>query len=243
VAEEPAPPSPDDIAVAVSSDAAPFGFRVGLCFDRSVAFALVETSLGGTEVSQAPDRPLSRIEVGIVHHVANQLMAGYAACWAPLARLETARSELLPEDQVRGLSGRDGVCTARFEVSVGEATGTICVLLPLPDADPLLHELNLERWLCGEDADRDTSGLGRLLRGSHLPVSAVLGSIPAKVGDIASVAPGDVLLLPGIEDDSCLLRVGDHLKFSGAACQDHGRLVVSITSVLNGIDHSNRETK
>ena len=98
-----------------------------IAFDRNAASALCDAAMGGTGMEAAyelPDRPLSRIEKGLVQAALSHLEAKVAALLAE--QLET------PVSQIDGLATRD-------EASAGDGRITFRLLVNLFDYSGELH--------------------------------------------------------------------------------------------------------
>lgn len=213
---------------AVTFTISPHGGRGGLCFDPSLAFALVECSLGGKPNGQAPNRLPTELELSLLRRIAERLLPEYSRTWRRLAEAELRIGDTRTGSALAGLVGHAGVCIAPFQVTLGSLTAELSVCLPMPEADCLLSHLSLQAWISGRHSADGQPVVLDLLQESRVPVRAVLGSLTVSLADLLTLQPGDVVCLPGMSDQAVTLCVADQPKFFGKPCQQHGSLVIQL---------------
>jgi len=207
-------------------------FHGGLCFERPLAFALVELVLGSRQASPTPDRPLSEIEQALLRRAAERLMHDYGRSWRRLGEADFRVQDMRSGAGLSTLVGSAGVCVCSFRVQVGGVSGQVHLALPMPEADPLLARLSIETWVSGPQRAEENGAVAELLQESRIPVRAVLGGFCATVAEVARLQPGSLLFLPGVDQDAVTVHVADQPRFTARPCQQHGGLVLKITEAF-----------
>ncbi len=100
--------------------------------------------------------------------------------------------------------------------------------LPLAPADPLLRKLSLEAWVSEGVAQEDQPQILSALEGTRISVQAVLGNVSLTLGEVAKLSVGSLVFLPGADEESVTVHVGERPKFSGKVRRHQGRLVVEL---------------
>jgi flagellar motor switch protein FliM len=214
---------------AVGFDLAPYGCQGLLCLDPALAFGLVEWALGSRHLGPPPDRPLTALESALLRRLATPLLAEYGTAWGRLAELACTPTEVLSAEEAQRRLTEIDSCVCPFEVAAEGVSGLLWVCLPLAGAEPLLSRLSLETWVSGSSTPGQEPQLLAVLEASRIAIRAVLGTTPVTLGEVSRLTAGDLIFLPGMDEQSVSIHISDRPRFVGKVRDHHGRLVVELT--------------
>jgi len=125
---------------AASIKASPVDSNLILDLEPSVLFTLVELMLGGKAAARVSrDRPPTEIEKQVLALAMKSMAAQLERTLGTVAEISLRFGGIEADAQLgRLLAPSDAVIAARFEVSVGEQTGSLTVVIPLQAAEALL---------------------------------------------------------------------------------------------------------
>ena len=198
------------------ADAPPPAGTAWLEFSPGIAFAVVDSLLGGRQVRPyVPARGLTDIEHRLVHRAAERAGRALAASWPT----EMALRLLPPEESYQPARPRvdedePKLLVLVFEVSHRGQHGTLRLAVPTelapcePDAPPPAEEDAL------------------------MEVSAALHEFRVDPDEIARLAPGDLLLTDCRRGDPVTVRVAGIPKFTGRLGAADGRRAVTISEPI-----------
>ena len=166
--------------------------------DPQIAFVLIERLLGGSGVSEIPDRALTPLERVVMKIVTDRIVRELSSVWQDHVRMELtwARSESAPE--LLEMAGRDDdVLVTRLAVGIGERSGEIRVALPFSVLESFVSRGPVRRSAClsvsHEDRVEERRRVEALVLQASAVVAARLPSIRVPLRKLSSLAPGDVL--------------------------------------------------
>src|SRR5262249_8471483 len=109
----------------------PFEAPAGLDIHPTLAFTIVDRMMGGGGESAVPSRPLTDIELNVVHSLVRVLLAALTETWKPLvgAAFAIQARETRPA-MLRVASPDDAMVVIAIDARVGEVRGPITVCLP-----------------------------------------------------------------------------------------------------------------
>lgn len=166
-------------------------------FNEQISYALVELVLGGSaKVSNIPQRPMTAIELNVIHDVVADSCPDLAKSFTQIQTVEAHLVKI--ESNLRLLShiSQDaGVLVAHYQTSVDEAEGEITLVLPHASLEPLMEKyrensslpmstLRTNQW---QKAVLDE------LQMMNIEVQAQLAQISLRVRDILNFEVGDVI--------------------------------------------------
>jgi flagellar motor switch protein FliM len=222
------------LGIGIAFAATPYPFQGELLLDRRIGYALLEHALGGDRLTSPPVRQDTPLERRLLGKLAAPLLTACEQAWSRFAPVRFSPLE------AAGPSHRGQACLCPFQVSAGEVEGRLCLSLPLPEATPLLAQLTVEAWVSGgttevprgpDDAASPTgegTSLLSALQDSRVPLRAVLGTRLLALGELLRLAAGDLVFLPGLEEEAVTVHIADRPKFVGQVRHHRGRLVVEL---------------
>jgi flagellar motor switch protein FliM len=212
-------------------------------FGSDFAFLLVDRFLGGSGTPTIPNRPLTMLEQLIVRGAAERAVGYAAESWNDHVPLNLAVSgfESVPEIN-QACNREDPVLVATIEVAMDEVRSLVAIALPF---------VVLEKFFAGGGRKSVNAATGsererlanreltaKLLRATHVPVSARLPTFKLGMRELATLRAGSVLTT-GITTDAMLeILVGQQPRFRATHGKVGSRLAVRI---LDPITHSFHE--
>ena len=211
-------------------DARPFSGN--LCFELSplVVYPVIDRLLGGGGADGElfiPQRPLTAIEQRLVGKLLDRAMPCLKEAWAGVldadfrfveAESNPALVQIVPPNEV--------VVVVSFEVRMGDRTGTMSLCVPYAAIEPVIGKLS-EGTYGGyrhrEEGDEPRRRLSAHLDAAKLPVSAILAETTIKLGELAGLEVGDVILTDHPASALLRLDVGGRKKMAGRLAQHEGK--------------------
>ena len=216
------------VAAVLEFHASPVVFTGLLCVELPLAFALVECALGASAITEPPDRGLTPLEGGILRRLLAPLVESFAQQWHRLAPVEFVPTDFRGREELDHVLARTPTQVCPFRVRTPGLSGHLWIGLPLTQAEPLLRKLSLEAWVSEVVSQEDHPQILSVLEESRMSVRAVLGSVSLTLGEISKLTVGSLVFLPGVDEESVTILVGDRPKFTGKVRRHQGRLVVEL---------------
>ena len=179
--------------------AAKWNARLLVSADRGAVFAIVETMLGGdgSHQAQAPDRPLSRIEMLVVgtffDRVAKALEAGFGNVADTSFAVEGTAEEV--DYDIIGRRN-NSIVVARFRLEGASRGGEILIAVTRAALNPLRQVLGRTPTKEAPKADaRWSEQMENGVTRAHVMLTAVLDERMGMLGEVAGFAVGQVVEL------------------------------------------------
>lgn len=192
-----------------------------LFFSRQLLLALAESLIGAAPETPPADRELTSLELTLAESVAQDFVraaneaqpgAEPPLCW--LEGLEQRRQlrRLFPDDEELvhcrfDVAGPFGALPLSWLISMQAAARLVSQLVPEADEAPA-RELHLQR---------------ELIKAVPVELSVRLGGARIGVESLASLQPGDVIVLDQRVSEPLLGQIAGATKFSGWPCRVGGR--------------------
>ena len=196
----------------------------------SIAFPIINCLLGGSSDDLfIPRRPLTAIERRLLARIVERACASLARAWPTpesprFTPVEPSVSQSaicnLPFGPELTAEGRSAMLLAvSFELGLDRQAGTMRIALAVDLLPPLASPLR--------PATAAPAGA------SPLEVTAALDETTIAAGDLARLAPGDILAIDTPIDGEVIIRVAGIPKFVGRLGACNGHRAVTITRRIN----------
>ncbi len=213
------------------------GYAVA-AFGLDVAFGVIDRLLGGRGLlaKRTLNRDLTDIESALVRGLGVDIARSLVEPWARVAELAPDVTELALGPQImHAIPPSEFVITAWYEVRFAGQTGGISLCFPLSVLEQILPKLTGQSLF--ENRPNRTQSAARV-KGEQLmpmvvPVSATLGSATLPAFDIASLAPGDVIVLDREVDDYVRVKVGDCERFAARTGTRGRRMALQLSGLVD----------
>ena len=169
-----------------------------LCMEQHCVFGLIERLIGGGESESAPNRNLTEIELGLARRTFSGMIEQLSNVWRELFGLELSLVEL--ESQVANVElapPSEPTVALTIETRGGHTSATVSLLVPHRAIATVTGRLS------GQYTDTEgpvaDDALEELVRASigavEVEVRAEVGTLEMTIGEVLSIAEGDVLRL------------------------------------------------
>lgn len=207
-----------------------------LCLELSplIVFPIVDRLLGGTNSEIfIPQRPLTSIEMRLVNRIIDRALIHLSEAWSELieVKFEIAGTESNPH-LVQIVAPNEVVVVLGFEIKIGARAGTMSICIPFNVIEPVIGKLATQSWLA---YTRRTSTKDQIrsfadnLRRTTVELRVYLGEMKLTVGELLSLAPGDIINLDKLVKRDFILRVRGRNKYGGRLGQLRGFKAIQIT--------------
>lgn len=201
-------------------------------FSSSIAFPIIDRLLGGNGQGPNEVRPATELELKVLEGFLSAVTAGYIDVWKPHAKLETeiAGRETRPQ-MLQVVPPNEVVATISYQVQIGDAKGSMSLCLPVALLEPVVDTFGGSAYPANEGASPEaTASLLRAVSEVRFPITCQLDHLPIAVGDLNSLAVGDVIRTNHSVDKTLNVCIADATKFVGKLASMDGKLIVQITN-------------
>ena len=209
-------PTADDRATFGLALVRPDDRKLIVVLEHSVLLPLVGVALGAKAGSFGEvDRKPTEIELQVVGLLYRMILGDACRCWAALmkAPLETASLEFEPTPS-RILPPTDPVFAARFELTAGEQTGQLTLLVP-PDLFATVELEDEPVALEKPETSVSVEATMELLLGSHIGLQVWLDGSQMRLGDLLRLQEGQIVRLDHPVERTVVCTLNGISSFSG----------------------------
>lgn len=195
---------------------------------------LVETFYGGNgnESSHEANTFFTDGEVNVAVLFVNAVFSAMQEVWAPIAEIVPEQTSLHQgSDVIDGIDSSDAVIACDFDITIAERQEQFCIVLPVATIAPLIpvFEGQKRERDAAEDARWERSLRARVVD-SVVSIASVVSGAPMKLGDVAQLAPGDVIDISNPQ--RARLRASDVAVVEGRFGVHDGRYALETTHWL-----------
>lgn len=181
-------------------------------FSPSLIFPIIDRLLGGRGVSIAKARELTEIEQKLVVKIVEIVLGTLVRAWR---HLEEFSWKLVAQESdpqiVQIVTGSEIVLSIRFEVSVGDISGTMSLCLPVVTIEPLLDKVGAEYTFYGarpEHKGPHTAAMvEEIVLRANAKVEAYMAGSAVSVRDLLRLQAGDIVRLDNSVSDESSVTV------------------------------------
>ena len=214
-----------------------------LCLELSplIVYPIIDRLLGGGSADLfIPQRPLTQIEQRLVDRITERATHHLSEAWGNLAPVKFAVVGYESNPQlVQIVPPSETVVVIAFELKMGNRAGTMSLCIPYGVIEPVAPRLSAQSWATypkrgdgGESAGR----MGGSVGGTAVDVRAVLARTTIRLGELLSLAAGDVITTDKPSAGEVGVQVEGRTKFAGWLGQFRGKRAVRVTRVTGGAD-------
>lgn len=203
-----------------------------------LAFAIVDRLLGGYGYSLEKIRELTDIEQTVIKRVMAKILPNIKEAWQVVAELNPGFESIeLNPLFTQIIPPTDMIVLVTLEVRIAEAFGLMNVCLPLAVLEPILDRLNAQVWFTRSSNktsnNQSFSAIQQRLAQASIQVSAELGRATISVGELLTLAVGDVIQLDQSVKALLDIRVGNQIKFKASPGVSDNRMAVQVAKILH----------
>ena len=200
-----------------------------VCLEMSplIVYPVIDRLLGGTNADLfIPQRPLTAIEMRLVHKLITRATSSLAEAWEAVTpmKFELADTESNPQ-LVQIVPPNEVVVVVGFEVKMGGRAGPMSLCIPYNVIEPVIDKLSEQNWAAYKKKTRNADLRKRMasqLDSARLTVAATLAETTITVNDLMSLQVGDMILTEKAASSPLVLSVEGKRKFVGRISQYKG---------------------
>ena len=195
----------------------PTDARAALQIDMPLVFPIVDLLLGGPGHAMADLRDLTEIEEQIMESVVVIILRELHSTWRNVLEVEFVHEQRLKQAQVQTfLAPAEKLLALSFEIRLTAARGMLNLIFPGLVSALLLRKLASQGRLQRHHSSAETAArLRSLLLECPFDVELLLPRIPARIGDVLELEPGQILPLRRSIHEPMHFSVGGCPLFTG----------------------------
>jgi len=207
-----------------------------MCLELSplIVYPIVDRLLGGTNTEIfIPQRPLTSIEMRLVDRIIQRALANLSESWSDAVdvKFEVVGTESNPH-LVQIVAPNEVVVVISFEIKIGARAGTMSICIPFNVIEPVIGKLATQSWLAysrGASTTDQVRCVTRNLRHAAVELRAYLGQAKIRLGELLTLAPGDLIKLDKLVHRDFIVQVRGQNKFAGRVGQIRSYRALQIT--------------
>ncbi|MFP7494075.1 flagellar motor switch protein FliM [Terribacillus saccharophilus] len=212
---------------------APLEGKILIEYDPSIAFAMLDRTLGGSGSGVNKIDNLTEIETTLMTQMFESGMENLKAAWQSVEDVDPLMEEFEINPQfLQMVSPNETVVVVTLNSTIGETSGMINICIPHVVLEPIVSKLSIHYWMQapvdkqGNEAEwRDlTAGIQK----ASINLKAILGETSIQVEELMNLQEGDVLMLNQPIDRPLDVKVDNQVKFKAQPGKQKNRLAIQI---------------
>jgi flagellar motor switch protein FliM len=206
-----------------------------------VAYAILESLLGGHETPTENRRQFTEIDLVIMEKVIRQFMPLLNDAWNKVVKIKAVLDTLETSMQFAQIvSPNDTIAIITMSVMLGEEEDLINICIPQMAIEPVAKDLNVRVFTSmspetiKHESYQDT--IMHQLRSSMVPLKAVLSETTITVSDMINLQVGDVIQLEHKVGEPVKIEIGHIPRLSGVLGTRNNRYAVRVEEIINEED-------
>lgn len=197
----------------------------------SIVYPIIDRLLGGGRGDVLiPRRPLTEIEIRLVHQITNRAIEGLRAVWSQVLPIDFKADRIESNPQlVYIVPPNEVIVLISFELAIGDLRGMMNLCIPFNVIEPVVDKLSTNTWFsyAKKGADKSKDVQGGL---SSAPISLVvhLGETSITAEQLMDLRVGDLLPIEKSIKSGLLVTMGGKPKFRGTPFTMKNRKVLRI---------------
>ncbi len=215
---------------------APLPGQMILTISPNVCHVILEQRLGGKMEGEPVIRALTDIDQSLLRGLVEHMLNDLKSAWSKVASIEPQLDDsTVNQHWVQMLMGNERVLLLTFELSINMITGTMNVYIPFSSLKPISANLNPAVWVTGRK-EKQTNPAARqmtldLLYPVKLPVRVTIGKTRLSLGEVSSLAIGDIIQTDTNVKSNMLMRVANDDLFKVQIGKVGKNIAVQVVSV------------
>ncbi|SNZ09649.1 flagellar motor switch protein FliM [Terribacillus aidingensis] len=216
----------------------PLEGKILIEYDPTVAFAMLDRTLGGQGSNVNKINNLTEIETTLMTQLFESSMENLKVAWQSLEDVDPVLEDFEINPQfLQMVSPNETVVVVTLNSTIGETTGMINICIPHVVLEPIVSKLSIHYWMQapsnkeGNESEwRDlTAGIQR----ASVDVKAILGETSIDVEELVNLREGDVLMLNQSIDAPLQVKVDNQVKFKAQPGKKKNRMAIQIMEEID----------
>ena len=208
-------------------------------FSPTLIFPIIDRLLGGRGVAIARSRELTEIEQRLTVKIIEIVLNTLVGSWRHLSEFSWKLVAQENDPQiVQIVPGSEVVLIIRFELNIGDISGTMSICLPVIAIEEILEKVGAEYTFYGSrpqhKGGQTEKLIGEIIRGIKANVEASMTGSTISVGDLLRLQRGDIVRLDNsvAEESSITVSVCGKPKFRAKQGRLGNKQAIQIVSRL-----------
>lgn len=202
-----------------------------------VAYAILESLLGGHETPTENRRQFTEIDLVIMEKVIRQFMPLIGDAWNKVVKIKASLETLETSMQFAQIvSPNDTIAIITISVMLGDEEDLINICIPQMAIEPVAKDLNIRVFTSmNPDAVKHESHqdlIMQKLKTSMIPLKAVLSETSITIGDMINLQVGDVIQLEHKVGDPVKIEIGHIPRLYGVLGTRNNRYAVRVEEII-----------
>lgn len=204
-----------------------------LDINPSILYPIIDRMLGGgKEPNSQTRRPLTEIELRLVHRITSLYLEELRKAWENVLpiQFDVVRVESNPQ-LVQIVPPNEVVVLISFELTLGELRGMLNLCIPFNSIERIGNKLSANSWISPSRKTSTPETVQRLtknLRGAPVEMVVMLADTTIATKDLLGLRVGDIITTEKDVKSPLLVNVEGHTKFRAKAGAFKGRKAIRI---------------
>jgi flagellar motor switch protein FliM len=207
-----------------------------LDINPSILYPIIDRMLGGgKEPNTQTRRPLTEIELRLVHRITSLYLEELRKAWENVLpiQFEVVRVESNPQ-LVQIVPPNEVVVLISFELTLGELRGMLNLCIPFNSIERIGGKLSANSWISPSRKTSTPETMQRVtknLKGAPVEMVVMLADTTISTKDLLGLRVGDIITTEKDTKSALLVSIEGMTKFRGRAGAFKGRKAVRIEDV------------
>ncbi|QXE03105.1 flagellar motor switch protein FliM [Terribacillus sp. DMT04] len=216
----------------------PLEGKILIEYDPTIAFAMLDRTLGGQGSNVNKINNLTEIETTLMTQLFESSMENLKVAWQSLEDVDPMLEDFEINPQfLQMVSPNETVVVVTLNSTIGETTGMINICIPHVVLEPIVSKLSIHYWM---QAPTDKQGneaewhdLSAGIQRASVDVKAILGETSIDVQELVNLQEGDVLMLNQSIDAPLQVKVDNQVKFKAQPGKKKNRMAIQIMEEID----------
>lgn len=212
---------------------APLEGKILIEYDPTIAFAMLDRTLGGRGSSVNKINNLTEIETILMTQLFESGMENLKSAWQSVEDVDPLMEEFEVNPQfLQMVSPNETVVVVTLNSTIGETSGMINICIPHVVLEPIVSKLSIHYWMQApvdkQGNETELRDLSTSIQKASIDMKAILGETSIHVEELINLREGDVLMLNQQIDRPLDVKVDNQVKFKAQPGKQKNRMAIQI---------------
>lgn len=212
---------------------APLEGKILIEYDPTIAFAMLDRTLGGRGSSVNKINNLTEIETTLMTQLFESGMENLKSAWQSVEDVDPILEEFEVNPQfLQMVSPNETVVVVTLNSTIGETSGMINICIPHVVLEPIVSKLSIHYWMQApvdrQGDETELRDLSASIQKASIDLKAILGETSIHVEELFNLREGDVLMLNQQIDRPLDVRVDNQVKFKAQPGKQKNKMAIQI---------------
>ncbi|MFP7477633.1 flagellar motor switch protein FliM [Terribacillus saccharophilus] len=211
----------------------PLEGKILIEYDPTIAFAMLDRTLGGRGSSVNKINNLTEIETTLMTQLFESGMENLKSAWQSVEDVDPIMEEFEVNPQfLQMVSPNETVVVVTLNSTIGETSGMINICIPHVVLEPIVSKLSIHYWMQApvdkQGNESETRDLSASIQKASIDLKTILGETSIHVEELMNLREGDVLMLNQQIDRPLDVKVDNQVKFKAQPGKQKNRMAIQI---------------